>query len=261
MRWLAKIDANLRGMMVGMRPLNQARTILGRSANCRAKQPIQVSSAGGAIRRCRVMVGLHMHSPMSRLLDFCTCRGYRDDGKHAPLHCFALWHVGTVWGTTAGVECHEAEPTTTALLFDCSRRQGPRIRKYATIACGSERHRATRAMAHFCFVHAFLFSSLAPWSTSQTSWLTCFTWPRQSHSWCTPPRPVRLLSTVPLRNRIPQHKVLLRTQSNAHAQRRSRTTPLETHTFGSPTRSRVRRLGRKGEKQQSQRPQPNLLAK
>ena len=77
----------------------------GPSASCRAKRPIQVPSAGGAIRRRRVMIGLHAHSPMSRLLDFCTCRGYRDDEKHPHLCCFAVWHVGTVWGTTTGVEC------------------------------------------------------------------------------------------------------------------------------------------------------------
>ena len=58
------------------------------------------------------------------------------------------------------------------------------------------------------------------------------------------PRAPHQPPTVPLRNRIPQHKVLLRTQSNAHAHRRSRTTPIETQTFGSPTRSRVRRLRR-----------------
>ena len=51
-------------------------------------------SAGGAIHRRRVMIGLHVHSPMNRLLDFRTCRGYRDDGKHAPLRCFAVSYVG-----------------------------------------------------------------------------------------------------------------------------------------------------------------------
>ena len=81
----------------------------GPSASCRAKRPIQVPSAGGAIRRRRVMIGLHVHSPMSRLLDFRTCRGYRDDEKHAALRCFAVWHHGTVWGTTTGVECHEED--------------------------------------------------------------------------------------------------------------------------------------------------------
>ena len=37
----------------------------GPSASCHAKQPIQVPSAGGAIRCRRVMIGLHVHSPMS----------------------------------------------------------------------------------------------------------------------------------------------------------------------------------------------------
>ena len=46
---------------------------------------------------------------MSRLLDFRTRWGYRDDGKHASLRCFTLWHAGTVCGTTAGAECHEED--------------------------------------------------------------------------------------------------------------------------------------------------------
>ena len=81
------------------------------SASCRVKQPIQAPSAGGVIRRRRVMIGLHLHvhSPMSRLLNFRTCRGYRDDGKYASLRCFAVWHVGADSGTTAGVECHEED--------------------------------------------------------------------------------------------------------------------------------------------------------
>ena len=112
MRRLARKDATPRGMMVGVRPPNQARTTrrAKRKFPCKETHP---SAIGGwrhsPIRRRRVMIGLHVHSPMSRLLDFRTCRGYRDDGKHAPLRCFAVWHVGTVWGTTTGVECHEED--------------------------------------------------------------------------------------------------------------------------------------------------------
>ena len=57
------------------------------------------------------------------------------------------------------------------------------------------------------------------------------------------------------------HFSLVLSQSPARGAHRSQATPIEIHTFGSPTRSRVRLLHHKGEKQHSQRLCPNWPTK
>ena len=57
------------------------------------------------------------------------------------------------------------------------------------------------------------------------------------------------------------HFSLVLSQSPARGAHRSQATPIEIHTFGSPTRSRVRLPHHKGEKQHSQRLCPNWPTK